>query len=201
MPGCSSATSRSPSPRSARLPSVSLGWLIAAVSAAGSALAAAADRRRRARGHPADGASPFTPLDFTAYPWSHSLLMALVWSLLYALASIAACAGLPRRLARGRSVVSHWVLDWITHAPDMPLWPTASSPRLGLGLWNSIPATLVVEGRCGSPALALYLRGSPRHEPDRPDRVVVLRAVTTRCGSAVRGRPHRRHRAPSRGSR
>lgn len=39
-------------------------------------------------------------------------------------------------------VVSHWVLDWITHRPDMPLYP--GGPKYGLGLWNSIPGTLVV---------------------------------------------------------
>jgi hypothetical protein len=56
-------------------------------------------------------------------------------------------------------VVSHWVLDAATHAPDMPLWPTASSPKLGLGLWNSIPATFAVEGVMWIAALAIYLRG------------------------------------------
>ena len=42
-------------------------------------------------------------------------------------------------------VVSHWLLDWITHRPDLPLSP-ATSPKVGLGLWNSVPATLLVEG-------------------------------------------------------
>jgi membrane-bound metal-dependent hydrolase YbcI (DUF457 family) len=40
-------------------------------------------------------------------------------------------------------VVSHWLLDWITHRPDMPLYP--GSAKVGLGLWNSIPGTIVVE--------------------------------------------------------
>jgi len=47
-------------------------------------------------------------------------------------------------------VVSHWVLDWITHRPDMPLYPNGR--RFGLSLWNSIPGTLIVE-------LPLFLAG------------------------------------------
>ena len=48
-------------------------------------------------------------------------------------------------------MLSHWVLDFVTHAPDMPLWP-GPSPRLGLGLWNSIPGTSIVEGTSGPSA-------------------------------------------------
>ena len=40
-------------------------------------------------------------------------------------------------------VLSHWVLDFASHRPDMPLWP--GGPKVGLGLWYSLPATLVVE--------------------------------------------------------
>ncbi len=35
--------------------------------------------------------------------------------------------------------VGHWVLDFVGHRPDMPLWPRG--PRLRLGRWNSVPAT------------------------------------------------------------
>jgi hypothetical protein len=41
-------------------------------------------------------------------------------------------------------VVSHWILDWVTHLPDLPLWP-GYGPRLGLGLWNSVAGTVAVE--------------------------------------------------------
>ncbi len=40
-------------------------------------------------------------------------------------------------------VLSHWVLDFVSHRPDMPLWP--GGPLVGLGLWYSVPATLAVE--------------------------------------------------------
>jgi len=103
------------------------------------------------------GATAFTPLVFDSYPWSHSLVMAFAWGI--ALAAIGR-----RRTAVPVSgllvalVVSHWVLDFASHAPDMPLWPAASSPKLGLGLWYSIPWTLIVEGAMWIAGLAIYLR-------------------------------------------
>ena len=141
-----------------RTPAVSLGWLVAAVSALDLLwpwlLIAGLEHVRIA-----PGATAFTPMVFTAYPWSHSLAMAGVWgAALAALGrwrgfSLASCAWL------GVLVVSHWVLDVATHAPDMPLWPAASSPRYGLGLWHSIPGTLAIEGVMWVAGIAIYLRG------------------------------------------
>ena len=99
------------------------------------------------------GNTAFTPLAFDAYPWSHSLLLACVWGALLALVS------LRHRLLVGALVVSHWVLDLVTHRPDLPLWP-GRSPRLGLGLWNSVAAPLMVEGLLFGAAIFLYLRAS-----------------------------------------
>src|ERR1700709_225476 len=56
-------------------------------------------------------------------------------------------------------VISHWVLDYVTHRPDMPLTPSGPA-RLGLGLWNSVPGTLAVELIIFSAGLALYLRAT-----------------------------------------
>jgi membrane-bound metal-dependent hydrolase YbcI (DUF457 family) len=102
------------------------------------------------------GAIAFNPLVFESYPWSHSLLMAVVWSLL-----LAGFARLRKVEPTGAIliaalVVSHWVLDFITHGPDMPLWP-GTSPHVGLGLWASIPGTFIVEGVLWVTAIALYL--------------------------------------------
>ena len=140
-----------------RTPAVSLGWLIAAVTTLDLLwppfLIAGIEHVRIQ-----PGATAFTPLIFTAYPWSHSLLTAIGWGLV--LAALGRASGVPRSAYAWlvALVVSHWVLDWVTHVPDMPLWPTASSPHLGLGLWNSIPATLVVEGLLWIAGLLLYLR-------------------------------------------
>jgi len=55
------------------------------------------------------------------------------------------------------AVASHWLLDYATHRPDMPLWP--HSERFGLGLWNSMPGTLALEFTMFFGAVYLYARG------------------------------------------
>jgi hypothetical protein len=90
------------------------------------------------------GNTAFTPLDFVSYPWTHSLLMVLVWASAFALAYRARTASTRGAWVVGSLVVSHWVLDLITHRPDLPLAPGAL--KLGLGLWNSVAATVTVEG-------------------------------------------------------
>jgi membrane-bound metal-dependent hydrolase YbcI (DUF457 family) len=97
----------------------------------------------------------FTGITFTSYPWSHSLVMAVVWGIV--LAGIARGFGVARATCGWLAalVVSHWVLDFVTHAPDMPLWP--GSAKYGLALWNSVVGTYVVEGAMWIGALALYL--------------------------------------------
>lgn len=103
------------------------------------------------------GNTAVTPLDFVAYPASHSLLAVIGW---------AAAAGvvywLVRRYPRGALVVallvvSHWLLDAVVHRPDLPLTPGGDA-RVGLGLWNSLPATLVVEFGLFALGVWLYTR-------------------------------------------
>ena len=103
------------------------------------------------------GNTAFTPLAFDSYPWSHSLAMSLVWGFLFALVLRAFGADRRTRVLVFLLVVSHWVLDAASHGPDMPLWPGAS-PKVGLGLWNSIAATLLVEGAIFAAAIVLYAR-------------------------------------------
>jgi membrane-bound metal-dependent hydrolase YbcI (DUF457 family) len=98
-------------------------------------------------------------LNLVSVPFSHSLLMDAVWGLL--------CAGiyfLARHDSRGAwviaaAVVSHWVLDVVTHRPDMQLLPWVDT-RVGLGLWNSPAATLLVEGLLWFTAIVLYVRAT-----------------------------------------
>jgi|SRR5579862_3681718 len=89
------------------------------------------------------GNTRFTPLDFVSYPWSHSLLLLCVWATAFGAIYYAITRYRPGAVAIWIGVVSHWVLDWVTHRPDMPLVPGGS--RYGLGLWNSIAGTMVVE--------------------------------------------------------
>ena len=103
------------------------------------------------------GNTAFTPLAFDSYPWSHSLLMAIVWGAVFALITKAGRSELKTRVILFALVVSHWVLDFVTHRPDLPLWP-GDSPKYGLGLWNSIPASLVIEAALFATCIAVYLR-------------------------------------------
>lgn len=103
--------------------------------------------------------SPFLRLELHDYPISHSLLTVVGWSLLFGVAYF-----LLRRSARGAWIVglavfSHWVLDFITHRPDIPLYP-GSTTYIGLGLWNSFAGTMIVEGVLFLAAVALYARAT-----------------------------------------
>jgi membrane-bound metal-dependent hydrolase YbcI (DUF457 family) len=101
------------------------------------------------------GITRFTPLDFYDYPVTHSLVGAAVWGLLVAGGYLVITR---RRRGVGLlfvGVLSHWLLDVATHRPDVPLLP--HGPYLGLGLWNSIPATLAVETAMFGGGIALYV--------------------------------------------
>ncbi len=104
------------------------------------------------------GNTRYTPLDFVSYPWSHSLLMCIVWATLFALIYHRVAHYRLGTIAIWVGVVSHWVLDWISHRPDMPLYP--SGPRLGMGLWNSIAGTMIVEISMLVMGVWLYLQST-----------------------------------------
>ena len=100
-----------------------------------------------------------SPLEFTSYPYSHSLLMAIVWA-----AIIGGIYFASRRYGRGAwivglLVVSHWLLDVPMHAKDLPLTPW-SDTKLGWGLWNSVSATYVIEFAIYAIGIAIYLRAT-----------------------------------------
>lgn len=101
------------------------------------------------------GPNPFLYLSLDDYPWSHSLLLDAVWAVLLGLVAL-------RFADRGRGfvvvaigVLSHWVLDFISHTPDMPLYP--GSAEYGLSLWRSPTGIMVLESLLFIAGLALYL--------------------------------------------
>ena len=104
------------------------------------------------------GATKFTPLDFVSYPWSHSLHMTLFWSGLVGILVRAVTRDSRSAIWAGCAVASHWLLDWITHGPDLPLWP--GGPRVGLGLWNSVAGTVILEVLMFVIGLWIYLRAT-----------------------------------------
>lgn len=105
------------------------------------------------------GITRMTPLDFVHYPWSHSLAMALVWSFAFG-----ATYWLLRRNARGALVLaalvaSHWLLDWMVHRPDLPLYP-GDAAKYGLGLWNQPALELGMEAILFAAGIYLYVRAT-----------------------------------------
>jgi membrane-bound metal-dependent hydrolase YbcI (DUF457 family) len=90
------------------------------------------------------GATALMPLRFTHYPWSHSLAMLVLYGVIGGIAYAAWKKDRRAGLVIGLLVVSHWVLDYITHRPDLPLYP-GGTERYGLGLWNSVNGTVAVE--------------------------------------------------------
>jgi hypothetical protein len=116
----------------------------------------------------APGHTAFTPLEFVSYPYSHSLLLLVVWGALFgalyvSIVSRPADRSAPRTfLLLAALVVSHWLLDFVTHRPDMPLYP--GGLRVGLGLWNSIAGTMAVEVPMYLAGIWMYLRATrPRN--------------------------------------
>ena len=117
--------------------------------------------RRASSTIPAERASiSTTPIEFVYYPYSHSLVMALVWAAL-----IGGVYFLLRRYGRGAwitagLVVSHWFLDLPMHRPDLPLWPGASSPQFGRNVWNSMLLTYFVELFVYAAGVVMYGRAT-----------------------------------------
>lgn len=108
----------------------------------------------------APGITAFTPLDFISYPYSHSLLALIGWAAALAVAYMLARRGKAREgLTLAVLVLSHWLLDFLTHRPDMPL-TIGGDTRLGLGLWNSVPGTIVVEGLLFAAGVAMYFKAT-----------------------------------------
>jgi hypothetical protein len=104
------------------------------------------------------GATAMTPLNFVSYPYSHSLVALCVWGAAFGTVyAVVRHSRLVAALSLTLLVVSHWVLDALTHRPDMPLTLTGPA-RVGLNLWSSVPGTMVVELAMFGIGVALYVR-------------------------------------------
>lgn len=90
------------------------------------------------------GNTAMTPLNFISYPYSHSLFAAIIWAVLFSTVYFLFTKNKKGSVLLGLLVCSHWVLDFLTHAPDLQLSPF-SSTRVGLGLWNLPVLEIIVE--------------------------------------------------------
>ena len=131
------------------------------------------------------GFTAVTPLQFLEYPISHSLVGMGCWALVGA----AIYYSWPTRDTSrhwqaaalvGFAILSHFLLDVVVHAPDLPVWGQESR-KLGLGLWNNPTATLLLELVTFAAGIAIYAGFRSRRHPVRAGRlagvVVVLVAV------------------------
>ncbi len=102
------------------------------------------------------GITRVTPFDFVSYPYSHSLLFAGFWGIGFGAAVWLATRDKTYAVVAGLLVPSHWLLDWIVHREDLPLYP--GSGKFGLGLWHSLSATLAAEFLVFGCGLLIYWR-------------------------------------------
>jgi membrane-bound metal-dependent hydrolase YbcI (DUF457 family) len=108
--------------------------------------------------HVVPGPNPFLTLWLDDYPYSHSLFALTLWGALFGYLYRAKRADKRAALVIGLRVISHWVLDFVTHRPDIQLYPGGA--KLGLGLWNSPAATVIVESIMLIAGVAIYLRAT-----------------------------------------
>ena len=100
---------------------------------------------------------PGPPLEFTHYPFSHSLLMVLVWSVLVGVGYFLLQRQRKGAWVMGLAVLSHWLLDLLAHYPDLPLYP-GDSPKLGFGFWSLPGLEFAYELGLFAICLGFYLR-------------------------------------------
>ena len=107
------------------------------------------------------GFTATNPLDLYYMPYTHGLLTALAWSVVAALAYRFLARGASRRAATiiGIAVFSHWVLDFLVHGPDLPLYD--NSAKVGLGLWNLPALALGLEAASLFGGMWLYFKLAP----------------------------------------
>jgi hypothetical protein len=96
-----------------------------------------------------------SPFDFTSYPISHSLAAQLGWGTLLGLVYFAIKRDGRSALFVGALAPTHWLLDFIAHRPDMPIYPGGA--KYGLGMWRSVPLTICVEYVLFAAGIALYI--------------------------------------------
>jgi len=106
------------------------------------------------------GITASNPLDLYYMPYTHSLVAALLWSAVALALYRLRREGSGSRTAAvivGLAVFSHWVLDFVVHRPDLPLYDDTA--KVGLGLWNRPALAFALEAAVLFGGMALYLGG------------------------------------------
>ena len=109
-------------------------------------------------------------LDSYFHPYSHSLIMAVIWSVIAALIYKGVCSRHPFDSAQGRlshysksapliiglAVFWHWILDLVAHPRDLAIYD--NTWKVGFGLWNYRGPEFALEIALLAGGIALYLR-------------------------------------------
>lgn len=103
--------------------------------------------------------NPFLSLNFVSYPYSHSLFASIIWSFVFGTVYFLKKKDSRSSIILGLVVFSHWILDFIVHVPDLQIFPWMSA-RVGLGLWNSVLFSVIVEGLIFGIGFFLYLNST-----------------------------------------
>lgn len=138
--------------------------------------------------------NPLLNFEFIDYPISHSLVGSIGWGI----AAAVVYYSWPTRhttrhwqasLLVGATVVSHYVLDFLVHLPDLPLAGN-DTPKLGLGLWNHLRLSVALEFFVLAAGAVVYVAFRSRRHPVRPARLAGLLVVLT-CvyGASLLGPP------------
>ena len=103
------------------------------------------------------------PVDLYYMPYTHSLVATVIWAAVLGAAYYAwrRGHGAAAALAVAAAVASHWFLDLLVHAPDLPLY--GDQHKLGLGLWNYPVPELALELVLMAGAILLFVRAQPQH--------------------------------------
>ncbi len=103
-----------------------------------------------------DNPNPFLRLQFDSYPISHGLVAVIGWATLFASIYFGVAKYLAGAIMIWIGVISHWLMDYVVHRPDLPLY-AGNSRLLGLGLWNKRWITIAVELALLAAGVAVYL--------------------------------------------
>lgn len=103
--------------------------------------------------------NPFLRLQFDSYPISHGLVAVIGWATLFASIYFGVARYLIGAITIWFGVISHWLLDYVVHRPDLPLY-AGGSRLLGLGLWNRPKITMAIELAMFAAGIFIYLRAT-----------------------------------------
>jgi hypothetical protein len=101
-------------------------------------------------------ASVMVPFDLYHMPYTHSLLGTAIWAAAFLCVVAIYQRSLKIGALAGLVVLSHWLLDFLVHVPDLTL--DGTPPKLGLGLWDLPWMAIPLELGLIFGALAFYLR-------------------------------------------